>query len=68
MLAQIQSFISEHGTAIATAGMAVVHFAHLAWPRLVAIFRYCRDNGGAVGIVKQFLYGRLPADPANPKP
>lgn len=59
-------FIQEHKSMIAAGGMAAVHFAHLAWPRLVAIFPYCRDNGGVIGIVKQFLNGRPTAIPQPP--
>lgn len=65
--------IQEHRAAAATAGMAAVHFAHLIWPRLVAIYPYCRDNGGAIGIARQFLFGQQraaglpPAEPVNPQ-
>jgi hypothetical protein len=52
------AFAQEHQAAVTGAGMAIVHFTHLAWPRLAAMFPYCRDNGGAVGIAKQFLFGK----------
>jgi cytochrome c oxidase subunit IV len=61
-------FVSEHRAALATAGMAVVHFVHLAWPRVVAIYPYCRDNGGVIGIVHEFLHGKALAGGQQPKP
>lgn len=66
----LPDFIQEHRSLIAASGMAAVHFAHLAWPRLVAVFPYCRDNGGAVGLARQLLFGRQAAasQPTNPKP
>jgi hypothetical protein len=51
-------FIQQHQAAATIAAMNAVHFAHLVWPRLVAIYPYCRDNGGAIGIAKQFLNGK----------
>jgi hypothetical protein len=65
MIAQLATFVSDHKGMLATAGMASVHFAHLAWPRLVAIYPYCRDNGGAFGIVRDFFHGKAEARPAN---
>jgi hypothetical protein len=59
------SWIHQHHAATAMVAMNAVHFAHLAWPRLVAIYPYCRDNGGALGILKQFFHGRPPTNP-NP--
>ena len=29
-----------------------------AWPRLVAIYPYARDNGGVGGIIRNFLIGK----------
>ena len=29
-----------------------------AWPRLVAIYPYVRDNGGIFGVAKNFLVGK----------
>lgn len=28
------------------------------WPALVAIYPYCRDNGGVGGIIKSFFAGK----------
>jgi len=52
------TFIQEHKSTMAAAGMAAVHFAHLAWPRVVDVFVYCRDNGGIRGILREFFDGK----------
>jgi len=51
-------FMQEHQAAITATAMGIVHFSHLAWPRIIAIFPYCRDNGGVFGLINQFLKGK----------
>jgi hypothetical protein len=58
MINEAVNFAQEHRTVFAGASLAAVHFAHLAWPRLVAMFPYCRDHGGVFGIVGEFLHGK----------
>lgn len=61
-------FAREHQAA-ATLGFGwAVHEAHVVWPKLVRIYPYCRDNGGAIGIAKQFLCGKSAQKPTEIKP
>jgi|GEM_PF-6358933 len=69
---QLHDFAQQH----IVAAMAAVHFAHLAWgkikaawPGVKAAYIYARSNGGAEGILKEFLQGKPPVlanPPHNP--
>ena len=47
-----------HWPAVMGAGMAAVHFAHLAWPKILAAWPYLEANGGIKGIWKTLWNGK----------
>ena len=63
MIAQLQEFLITHQAAVTLAAAWLTREAHVWWPRLVSIYPYCRDNGGIIGIAKNFLSGK----PTNPE-
>lgn len=67
MITELSTFIQEHKAAATVGAMWLTREAHVIWPALVSIFPYCRDNGGAIGIAKQFLLGKAEARPAIPQ-
>lgn len=71
MINDLYNFAQAH----TVAAMAAVHLAHLAWGKakqswtgLKAVFFYCRANGGASGIAKQFLCGKTTTAAATGQP
>jgi len=45
-------------------------FMHVQWPRIKAAYPYLRDNGGVLGVMRDFMIGspKPPEQPAKPTP
>lgn len=63
-------FAIEHQAAATVAGAWMLREIHICWPALVQIYPYLRDNGGIVGVIRNFLVGKTTTpqtpDPKNP--
>jgi hypothetical protein len=66
MISDAINFATSHKAALEVAGLWLMREVPVAWgwvksslwPRLVSVYPYLRDNGGAIGVVKTFFVGK----------
>jgi hypothetical protein len=66
MINEIVQDAEAHKAAATVVGMWIVRETPVfatwikgtVWPALVAIYPYCRDNGGVRGIISNFIVGK----------